>query len=59
MEATEGEESCRKPEQPSARVDPLVAKKSLEENGRPEVTSAPSEIYAIQRLSMESEEVSK
>ncbi|XP_034511959.1 bromodomain-containing protein 8 isoform X2 [Ailuropoda melanoleuca] len=56
MEATEGEESCRKPEQPSARVDPLVAKKSLEENGRPEVTSAPSEIYAIQRLSMESEE---
>uniref|UniRef100_A0A452UN98 Bromodomain-containing protein 8 n=1 Tax=Ursus maritimus TaxID=29073 RepID=A0A452UN98_URSMA len=56
MEATEGEESCRKPEQPSARVDPLVAKKSLEENGRPEVTPAPSEICAIHRLSMESEE---
>nr|XP_035939722.1 bromodomain-containing protein 8-like isoform X1 [Halichoerus grypus] len=56
MEATEGEESCREPEQPSAKVKPLVAEKSLGENGRPEVALAPSDICAIQRLSRESEE---
>ncbi|XP_027460038.1 bromodomain-containing protein 8 isoform X3 [Zalophus californianus] len=56
MEATEGEESCREPEQPSARVEPLVAEKSLGENGRPDVAPAPSDICAIQRLSRESEE---
>ncbi|XP_032693506.1 bromodomain-containing protein 8 isoform X3 [Lontra canadensis] len=57
MEAIEKEESCREPEQPSARVDPVVFEKSLGENGRPEVASAPSDICVIQPLTTESEEV--
>ncbi|XP_059030654.1 bromodomain-containing protein 8 isoform X3 [Mustela lutreola] len=57
MEAIEKEESCREPEQSSARVDPLVFEKSLGENGRPEVASAPSDICVIQPLTTESEEV--
>ncbi|XP_060492016.2 bromodomain-containing protein 8 isoform X1 [Panthera onca] len=56
IEATEGEEPCREPGQLSAWVDTLVAKKSLGENGRPEVAPAPSDICAIQQLHRESEE---
>ncbi|XP_058591497.1 bromodomain-containing protein 8 isoform X1 [Neofelis nebulosa] len=56
IEATEGEEPCREPRQLSAWVDTLVAKKSLGENGRPEVAPAPSDICAIQQLHRESEE---
>uniref|UniRef100_A0A8C0YXW6 Bromodomain-containing protein 8 n=1 Tax=Canis lupus familiaris TaxID=9615 RepID=A0A8C0YXW6_CANLF len=56
MEATEGEEPCREPEQLSARLDPMVAEKPLGKNGRPEVAPAPSDVCVIQRLSTESEE---
>uniref|UniRef100_A0A673STM6 Bromodomain-containing protein 8 n=1 Tax=Suricata suricatta TaxID=37032 RepID=A0A673STM6_SURSU len=56
IEATEGEEPCREPEQLSAWVDPLVAEKSLGESGRPEVALAALDICAIQQLSTESEE---
>ncbi|XP_022348728.1 bromodomain-containing protein 8 isoform X1 [Enhydra lutris kenyoni] len=57
MEAIEKEESCGEPEQPSAGVDPVVFEKSLGENGRPEVASAPSDICVIQPITTESEEV--
>ncbi|XP_040300507.1 bromodomain-containing protein 8 isoform X1 [Herpailurus yagouaroundi] len=56
IEATEGEEPCREPGQLSAWVDTLVAKKSLGEDGRPEVAPAPSDVCAIQQLRTESEE---
>ncbi|XP_044915498.1 bromodomain-containing protein 8 isoform X6 [Felis catus] len=56
IEATEGEEPCREPGQLSAWVDTLVAKKSLGEDGRPEVAPAPSDVCAIQQLHTESEE---
>ncbi|XP_045346097.1 bromodomain-containing protein 8 isoform X1 [Leopardus geoffroyi] len=56
IEATEGEEPCREPGQFSAWVDTLVAKKSLGEDGRPEVAPTPSDVCAIQQLRTESEE---
>ncbi|XP_036703183.1 bromodomain-containing protein 8-like [Balaenoptera musculus] len=58
IEATEGEgEPCKEPEELSAKVDPLVAEKSLlGENGRPEVAPSPSDIWALQEQPTESEE---
>ncbi|MBV94622.1 Bromodomain-containing protein 8, partial [Eschrichtius robustus] len=58
IEATEGEgEPCKEPEELSAKVDPLVAEKSLlGENGRPEVAPPPSDIWALQEQPTESEE---
>ncbi|KAM5214436.1 bromodomain-containing protein 8-like isoform 1-T1 [Hipposideros larvatus] len=56
IEVIEGE-PCRDREELAAKADPLVAeKKSLGENGRPQVFPAPSDICAVQELPIENEE---
>lgn len=58
IEAMEGEgEPCRETEELPVNVDPLVAEKSLGGNGRPELAPSPSDIYPVQGLTTESEEV--
>ena len=47
------------PEKLSAKVEHLVAEKSVGENERPEVAPAPSDICAVQGLPTGSEEVSE
>lgn len=60
IEATEGEvEPCRGSEELLTIVDPLVAEKSVGENGRQEVAPTPSDVCAVQELLTENEEVSE
>ncbi|XP_049729691.1 bromodomain-containing protein 8-like [Elephas maximus indicus] len=58
IETTEGEgEPCRETEELSAKVNTLVAeKKPVRENGKKEVTPAPSNIYVVQGPPTENEE---
>lgn len=59
IEVTEEVEPCRDPEEISTKVDPLVAEKSLRENGRPAVAPALSDICAVQELPTENKEVTE
>ncbi|XP_060034701.1 bromodomain-containing protein 8 isoform X3 [Erinaceus europaeus] len=56
IETIEEGQNHRETEVLSAKVDPLVAEKLLEENGKPGMVSDPSSIYTVQKLPRESTE---